>query len=206
MGLLRACADVPRRRARGRMAASPRSIWSPGAGLPAGGGRVRGAAGAARPPPTLEVAVLTRTRPRRPRAIPRSPPARSSSPPTQGAGAARARARRGADRRRSGEELDPARRDRRAARPRALADPLRGRAARDRAVPRRRPRRRALPHRLAAPPRPRRLRPAPRARRGRRPAPAAARSRAGLLGVRRDGDHLFLRYRLDRDPDAPPGA
>ena len=175
LGLLRACADCLVVGS-GTQAASPKSIWSPGAGLPAGGGRVRRAAGAARQAAHAGGRRPDPHRPRRPRA---SRVRRGATRPhhRRGRGAARARARRGADR------VARAR----SSIARAAIDALRARGH-------------SLilceggPHAigpflaaglvdelfLTVSPllaRPRRLRPAPRARRGDRPAPRRAAAR-----------------------------
>ena len=196
--------SAPARRARDRLGNAGRlaEIDLDGrAGLPAGRSGVRRAAAAARAARREpEVAVLIRQRPHRPRRTRRSPP--GAIVLTTDAGAARL-----AGRLPDGAIV--------ALGPRPSIRPRGRRAARARghrlilseggphaigAVPRGRPRRRALPHHLAAPRRTARRR-RPGSRSSRAPTCSrAARSPRGCLGVRRDGDHLFLRYRARHVP------
>ena len=142
--------------------------------------------------------MLTRERPRRPRRIRRSPQARSSLTTDEGAArlAPGSPARAGRLARARSSIVDAAAIVR-AARARPPADPLRGRPARAR-------RRSSRPGSSTS-----------SSSRSRRSSPAGSAAtrgsslvegadllpggppRGGLLGVRRDGDHLFLRYELD---------
>ena len=187
-----------RRRSRDRVGDVDRcrrgGVWTPEQAYPRRSRRLRRAAASARlGRASSDVAVLSATRLRRSRRIPRSPPARSCSRPTRAPTSLAGRipseqivfARHGAGRVRG---------CRTPSRPRPRADPVRRRAAGVRLPARGRSRRRALPHRV---PSPRRACGRERAIRRSSRKPTYCRAPAPrLLGVRRDGSHLFLRYTL----------
>ena len=200
MGLLRACADVVVIGS-GTLLASPSAALDAGAGVPRRRRGLRRAAPPARPSARARGrgalgerlgrpgasglrARRARLDDRRGRRVPRRPSCPRSSVVSLG----------------PGPFLDIAARGRDAARARPPADPLGGRPARVRLAARGGARGRALPDRVAAPRRAARRRRAARAveEADLLPGgPAALR----LLGVRRDGEHLFLATSSSRVAD-----